>query len=260
MDIQSGFINVTGGRLYCEVAGVGSPVVFVHGFSLNTAMWNDQFDVFAKCHRVIRFDLRGFGKSPASIEPYRRIDDLNAVLEFFGLQRAHLVGLSLGGGDSIDYTLAFPQKVLSLTVIDSTLSGFHWSTDWDSQARELGLEGARDRWLAHPMFEAALRNPTVAPRLRQMVADYSGWHWLNHDPELGPAQRAATRLNEITCPTLILVGKLDLPDFRTIADNLHREVQGSRKIVLPTVGHMANMEAPEAVNDAILKFLKEVDS
>lgn len=260
METQSGFVNVNGGRLYCEAAGAGSPVIFVHGFSLNTSMWDDQFEVFAKSHRVIRFDMRGFGKSPASLEPYRRIDDLNAVLQFFGLERTHLVGLSLGGGDAIDYVLEFPQKVISLTVIDSTLSGFHWTTDWDVQARELGLEGARERWLSHPMFEAALRNPSVAPRLRQMVADYSGWHWLNHDPELGPAQRAAKRLGEIKTPTLVLVGELDIPDFCAIADSLHRAVQGSRKIVLPGIGHLANMEAPEAVNEAILNFLKEVEN
>ncbi len=260
MGTQSGFINVNGGRLYCEVIGAGSPVVFVHGFSLDTRMWDDQFEVFAARHRVFRFDLRGFGKSPASLEPYRRIDDLRAVFQFFGLEQAHLVGLSMGGSDVIDFALEFPNTVLSLTLIDSGLSGFHWTIDWDAKARDLGLEGARERWLVHPLFAVAMRTPAVAARLRQMVADYSGWHWLNHDPELGPAQRAAKRLGEIKTPTLVIVGELDIPDFCAIADSLHQAIQGSRKIVLPGIGHLANMEAPEAVNEAILNFLKEVEN
>lgn len=252
---QNGFAEVSGTRLYYEVAGQGEPLVLIHGFTLDRRVWDDQFDVFAECYRVVRLDLRGFGKSALpTAESYRHVDDLRAFFDYLDLQRATLIGLSMGGGVALDYALTYPETVRALVLVDSTLSGFRWNVNWSVKAREVGLDAAKKRWLAHPLFAAAFEQPGVAIRIAQIVEDYSGWHWLNHDPALGVAP-AIQRLAEIRVPTQILIGERDLPDFHTIADILAQGIANAHKEVLRRLGHLLNMESPLAFNDDVLNFL-----
>jgi 3-oxoadipate enol-lactonase len=260
MDTRSGFVEVKGGKLYYEVSGSGSPVLLLSGFSLDTRMWDDQFEVFAKHHRVVRFDTRGHGQSPASLEPYRRVQDIGVVLDVLDMAKAHLVGLSLGGSDAIDFVLEAPSRVNSLTAVDAGLSGFRWTINWDSGASTMGLDAAKENWLAHPMFAALNRNPELSARMRKIVNDYSGWHWLNRDPELGIAPPAIQRLSDIRTPTLVLVGERDLPDFHAVANLLGEKIPGARKLILAEAGHMANMEDPDLLNKLVLDFIDSVDS
>jgi pimeloyl-ACP methyl ester carboxylesterase len=164
----------------------------------------------------------------------------------------------MGGGVAIDFTLAHPSLVRALIVVDSTLGGFDWSTDWNTRAREVGIEGAKKNWLAHPVFAATLENRAVAGRLAAMVATYSGVHWVERSSERGFDPPAAGRLHAITAPTLAIVGERDLPDFHRVADLITAQVPGARKVVVPGVGHMANMEGPDPFNDTVLKFLSDL--
>ena len=130
MNSQQGFIEVNGTRLYYEMAGAGDAVVFLHGFTLDTRMWDDQFERFAEQYHVIRYDLRGFGQSAVPTDaPYAHFDDLKALLDALGIEQAHLVGLSKGGGVALDFALAFPTYVRGLVLIDSILGGFSWSAE-----------------------------------------------------------------------------------------------------------------------------------
>ena len=109
--------------------------------------------------------------------------------------------------------------------------------------------------LKHPVFRPTLERPGVAARLAKMISDYSGWRWVN-DESLRPlVPPAIQRLESITASTLVIVGGRDLPDFHTIADVLHRCIPHARKVVMPGVGHMANMEDPERFNRIVLEFL-----
>jgi pimeloyl-ACP methyl ester carboxylesterase len=252
---RNGFAEVNGTRLYYEAAGEGEALVLIHGFALDTRVWDDQFDVFAQQYRVIRLDLRGYGRSALpTADSYRHVDDLKALLDYLGLQRVALIGLSMGGGVAIDYALAYPETVRALVLVDSTLSGFHWTISWSVKAREMGLDPAKKRWLAHPIFAASFEQPGVAARIAQIVEDYSGWHWLNRDPELGVAP-AIDRLTEVRVPTQILIGERDLPDFQVIAGILAQSIANAHKQVLRGSGHLPNMESPLAFNDRVLNFL-----
>jgi 3-oxoadipate enol-lactonase len=174
-------------HLYYEEAGVGPAVVLIHGFTLDTRMWDDQFLPLAQGFRVIRYDLRGFGRSALPTDaPYSHVEDLRALLDALGLQQAHLVGLSKGGGVALDFALTYPQRTTALVLIDSILGGHAWSAEglardalvWQEAARD-GIPAAKASWLAHPLFAPALRQPVVAARLHQIIADYTGWHFLN---------------------------------------------------------------------------------
>jgi pimeloyl-ACP methyl ester carboxylesterase len=107
---DSGLLNVPDARLYYEVAGAGPAMVFVHGFTFDTRMWDDQWSVFAEHYRVVRYDLRGFGRSAPEPVPYSDVDDLLALLNFLDIERAHLVGLSMGGIVSVHFALGHPGE------------------------------------------------------------------------------------------------------------------------------------------------------
>ncbi len=263
MDVQQGFADVNGTRLYYEVAGFGPPLVLIHGHGLDSRMWDDQFAPFAAYYRVMRYDLRGFGKSaPVGEIPYRHEEDLAALLDHLEMAGAAILGLSSSGAVAIDFALAYPAKTRALIAFDAALSGHAWSEEWSAQrkalrqtARTADALAANEQWLAHPLFAPALEQPAVAARLRQMVTDYSGWHWANRDPQHGYDSPATERLRDITAPTLVILGARDLPDFHVIADQIAEQIPNVRKIVLPGVGHMANMEAPEQFNAVVLGFL-----
>ena len=96
MHRQSGFAEVNGTRIYYEVAGSGHPLVLIHGFTLDARMWDDQFETFAQYCQVIRYDMRGFGKSafPVPGESYTHADDLKALLEHLGIAHAYVLDRS----------------------------------------------------------------------------------------------------------------------------------------------------------------------
>ncbi len=260
MDRQIGFAEVNGTQLYYEVAGDGHPLVLIHGFSLDTRMWDDQFELFARDYKVVRYDIRGYGKSAVpGKDGYYHADDLRALLDHLGINHAHILGLSLGGAIALEFALAYPDRIHALILVDSVLWGHNWSEESRKQDGAVwaagSVEGARALWLAHPLFAPAMENSSAAPRLTQIVTDYSGWSWVNDDPGLLPDPMAAQRLREINAPTLIVMGERDLPDFHTIADTLQEQIPNSRTVVLPGVGHMSNMEDPEGFNKAVLSFL-----
>jgi pimeloyl-ACP methyl ester carboxylesterase len=264
MQKEAGFAEVNGTRLYYEVAGSGDPLVLIHGMTLDTRMWDDQFEPLARQYRVVRYDARGFGKSalPTAGKPYAHTDDLKALLTHLDIARAFILGLSMGGGIAIDFAVAHPEATAALLPVDSRLNGWQMDAEFAAylsavreRARETGIDAARDVWTYSAMFKPALENPTVASRLVQMVADYSGWHWVNDNPLRTPAPSASQRLHTIRVPTFIVVGERDVPDCLAIADTLHQRIPKACKVVMTRVGHMANMEDPERFNALVSDFL-----
>jgi pimeloyl-ACP methyl ester carboxylesterase len=260
----SGMADVNGTRLYYETAGSGEPVVLVHAFTLDTRMWDGQFDLLARDFRVIRYDARGFGKSapPKPGEPYSNADDLAALLDRLDARKAHVVGLSMGGRFALDYAVAYPDRLQSLIVIDGVIGGWQWSREWLAAyapiveaGRRRDVAQAKSLWLGLPLFAPARQQPEVAARLKLMVDEYSGWHFVNQNPERPVSPPALERLGAIRAPTLVLVGERDLPDFQRMSERLERGVPGARRATIPGAGHMANMEAPEAVNKSLAGFL-----
>ena len=263
-----GTAEVNGTRLYYEVAGQGAPVVLVHGLGLDTRMWDGQFELLAGHYRVIRYDVRGFGKSalPTGAE-FRYADDLRALLDSLDAPQAHLVGLSMGGRIALHHALLYPDATLSLTLVDSALDGFGWSEQFGdsldaiaAHARQAGAKAGNEMWLQHELFAPARERAECRAQLAQIVGESSGWNWLNEAPVRGLDPPAAERLNEVRVPTLVVVGERDLSDFQGIADRLAAEIPSARKIVMNGVGHMSNMEAVSAFNSIVLDFLRGVES
>ncbi|MEP7291975.1 MAG: alpha/beta fold hydrolase [Chloroflexota bacterium] len=180
MTTQTGFADVNGTRLYYEVTGSGHPLVLIHGFTLDTRMWDDQFDLFGEDYQVIRYDMRGFGKSALPTgAAYTHYDDLKALLDHLGIASVYVAGLSLGGAVAVDFTLAYPQRVAALIPVDtSALSGYSWpetvsamlSGVWSTTQQD-GIPAGKAAWLGLEWFTPAREKPAVSKRLAQIVAD-----------------------------------------------------------------------------------------
>jgi len=259
----TGMAEVPAPAVYYEVAGQGSPVILIHGGQLDCRIWDDQFPVLARSHRVVRYDVRGFGRSPAATAPWSCTRDLLSLMDQLGIERATLVGLSLGGRIAIDFALDHPGRVAALVVAGPGLSGFDWSDDGRENymkilaAAQAGdLEQAAELWLQSPYMAPAMENAALAARLRALARENARC-WLDNpllERDLAPP--AAGRLGEIKAPTLVIVGERDIPDIQRIVTRIASDVPGARKIVVRGAGHMVNMEKPEDFTRALVDFLQ----
>ena len=252
-----------GGWLQYAIAGEGDPVVFIHGFGLDSNMWDAQWAAFADRHRVIRYDMRGYGRSSEPAGPYSHVDDLLALIDFLGVGPVHLVGLSLGGRVALRVAATHLKAVRSLTLADPALDGHAWTDDWlqrwrkmTEAARRGDLSAAKKLWREHVLFAPANAQPQVADSLRAMIDRYSGWHLRYPDPGEASQTPIAPMLPNISIPTLVMVGELDLPDFQAIARRLGQELPQVELQTIAGAGHMSNMEAPQVFNDRVLGFLQ----
>ena len=132
---ETGLAEVNGARIYYEVAGEGDPLVLVHAGIADSRMWEDQLMAFADRYRVIRYDMRGFGMTAMVKGPFSHHEDLRALLDSLGVERANLVGCSMGGKTVLDFALEYPQKVGNLVLVGSAVGGFGPDIDpprqWD---------------------------------------------------------------------------------------------------------------------------------
>lgn len=267
MSTLTGYSTVNNAKLYYEVSGSGDPLVLLHGFSLDTRMWNYQFEDFARHYQVFRYDMRGYGKSDQPTdESYSHADDLKTLLHVLEIEKAHIIGFSMGGGTAVEFAISHPECCISLTAVDALVSGY----DWQSQelgksfgsvitkAREESIMAAKELWLAQPLFAAAHQKPAVAALLHKIISDYSGWHFLNSNYGRPLDPPTTQQLERIVAPTLIIVGSLDLPELLAVADLLSQGISGAEKVILPQVGHMSNMESPGKFNEIVLDFLSKI--
>lgn len=122
-NIESGFCDVNDTKIYYEIAGTGEPLVLIHGWSFDTRCWDNQFDVFADEYRVLRYDLRGFGRSalPDTGMSYSHTEDLVSLLDNLNINKAHILGHSFSGKVAFDFVLNNPEKVIFLILPDAAM-------------------------------------------------------------------------------------------------------------------------------------------
>jgi pimeloyl-ACP methyl ester carboxylesterase len=250
------------GHLSFETDGDGVPVVFLHGFGLDSRAWTAQYDALRSSYRVIRYDLRGFGlSSTIGDKSYAHEDDLASLLGELRATPAHVVGHSMGGRMALRFAVAYPAAVRSLVLVAGALDGHEWSEHWKSSwsdmctaAKAGKLAEAKRQWFEHPLFESMRASASDAAVLGQMIDGYNGRHWVHPDPARVPSPPLAERLAEMRTPSLVVMGERDLPDFHRIANRLIKGLPAAQYVEVPGAGHMVNMEAPQALNAALVSF------
>jgi pimeloyl-ACP methyl ester carboxylesterase len=263
---QSGFAEVNGARLYYEVAGQGHPLVLTHEGIGDSRMYDDQMGAFTQHFHTIRYDMRGFGQSSVPTAPFSLSEDLYALLRLLGVERAHVLGMSIGGGASIDFALMHPDMVSALVLAGSALGGFDFAGDPSEEQFEAAARAqdfarltdlAEQVWVVGQGRTADEVSPAVRERVREMMA-----HNFSLGTDEGLAQPldppAIGRLGEIHVPTLVIVGDRDIPDEQRVADALAAGISGARKVVMRDTAHVPNMEQPAEFNRLVLDFLAGV--
>ena len=239
-------------------------MVLVHGRGLDLRMWDEQVPALAARAPVLAYDLRGLGHSFGDgITGYTHPVDLWRLVDALGLDRVVLVGLSMGGRVALEAALLAPGRVAALVLLDAVLTGVPWdpTTERDNAAVQEalltgGVPAARHAWLNHGFFSPARRRPELAARLAEMVRDCPARVWTGSDPQ-GPRLDVMALLPTMSVPTTVVVGTLDVPCFRQMADVLAERIPGARKVVVDGAGHMVNMERPAVVNEILLDVLAE---
>jgi len=258
----TGFANVNGTNLYYETAGNGPNVVFIHCGLADSRVWNDQFKEFAKHFRVVRYDLRGFGRSDFPSTAFSHVDDLYALLQLLNIKKTSLIGLSLGGSVAADFTIGHPEIVDKLVLTSSGLRGDPLARNPSSTAvykaaEEKGMDSAIALWGRHPFFAAGMKKQAFRDRMRQMLTD--NYRYWGPTPKpiqvIWPQDPTINKLDVIGVPTLIVTGGEDAENIRQIGDKLRSLIAGSKGVVIPKAGHHLNMERPREYNKAVIDFL-----
>jgi 3-oxoadipate enol-lactonase len=252
-------VAVPDGRLAGEEAGAGDPVVLIHGFSFDKAMWDPQFPGLAGHYRAVRYDLRGFGESGLPAAGRDHVADLLALLDALGIERAHLAGLSLGANIALAAAALHPGRVRSVVLASPGLPGYQWTTprppdEAADVARRAGVAAAKRWWLGHQIFRSADTYPLARRYLTEMVGRFPAHQWADV-PAAAPLPPLTGHLSTLPARTLIMNGALDVPGYREIASVLHREIPGAQRQEFPAAGHLLNLEQPERFNRLLLRFL-----
>jgi 3-oxoadipate enol-lactonase len=255
--------------LYVERAGEGSPVVLLHEGIGDSRMWEPQWASYAERFHVVRFDMRGFGQSPPAVGTFSLSGDLVELLDGLELGAATLIGMSLGGGVAMETTIARPDLVSRLVLVGSGLRGFEMNEEtkagWEEEeeALERGDDDEAVEINMRMWVDGPSRSPDqVDPEMRRKMAEMQRraieiWREAgeegNHDALV---EDWGDRLGEISVPTLILVGELDRPEMREIAERLEAEIPNSRRETIAGTAHVPNMERPEEFDRLVLEFLE----
>jgi pimeloyl-ACP methyl ester carboxylesterase len=267
-ELQSGFAPVNGTRLYYEMEGEGRAVVFIHAGIADRRMWDDQWAALVDRYCLVRYDLRGCGRSESSGMPFSNTDDLSSLLAYLGIDRPAVVGCSMGGALAIDYALEYQEDVAALVTVGAGLSGFDRqdpvaNAQWAAIA-EAGQRGDHDEateltlrmWLDGIGRPPGAVQGVVRDRAREMAGDLDRRKDLPEGKSIEPP--AVGRLGEIAVPTLVLVGDHDLPTIRAVADTLASDIPGARMTIIEGTAHLPNMERPDYFNQLLGAFLAEL--
>jgi 3-oxoadipate enol-lactonase len=257
--------------IYAEVAGEGPAVALIHEGICDSGMWEAQWEAYSRRHRVLRLDLRGFGRSPLEAGTFSNARDVIETLEAQGFSRTALVGVSLGGRVALEVALARPDLVSALVLVAPGFPGHDWSDEvkagWaeEEAAFEAGdLDTAVEVNLRTWVDGPRRRPEDVDPDVRRRVGEMQRRAFELQLPFEDSAEEEllvpdlADRLGELGMPVLVLVGDEDVQDMHEIAARLAREIPGARSATIAGTAHVPSMERPAEFDELVLGFLDEV--
>ncbi|MBD3197161.1 MAG: alpha/beta fold hydrolase [Candidatus Lokiarchaeota archaeon] len=275
------FANINGIKISYEVKGKGEPLILVHGFGADKEVWIAQFEPLSEYFKVIRFDNRGAGKSDRPDEPYNMkmfADDINGLMEHLGIEKAHVLGWSLGGMIVQTFALKYPEKLKKLILINtlpkwpgdekglemykqSQIDKYHRKMEDPKAAYFEGAKMGFDRkfrkemeknpekvfyglFSAEDLIEISATNPSTPQDIKNQ-AHALGTYDVYDD------------LPNISTDTLILTAEKDRQTPRTMNEKIHEQIPNSKLIVIENAGHESPREKAPEVNQHIIDFLKD---
>lgn len=265
---KSGFANIDNAKLYYEIAGAGTPLVMVHAGVADSRQWNNEFAYFSQSYRVIRYDLRGYGKSEPVDGEFSHMGDLVSLLDTLGVHEPVVVmGCSMGGVLAMDLALSHPSRVKAVVMVDSAPSGLELDVPTLSkfgEAEKAFEAGDLDRVAeieTQIWFDGMGRTPEqVNPTMRKLLLEMNRLALAHEVKGLGKRLAntevpAFDRLESLRIPVLIIVGSHDTPYTLAAADYMQEKIKFADKISIEDAAHLPNMDQPQEFQKIIEEFL-----
>jgi pimeloyl-ACP methyl ester carboxylesterase len=253
--------------LYYEEIGQGEPVILLHEHTLDCRMWDDVFFRLGKKFRVIRYDMRGYGKSdmPEVGFGYLHADDLKNMMDGLGIRKAHFAGLSLGGMAVAEFVALYPERVLTATITSGALSGFpdrssvspnvlRIYNDTVFKLKRLEVEknmaisvDSMKYGLKHDMkYMCGKHYRKVRKDLNRMVDDWTAWQWTHPEVDafIGVQADSLLMKQKRQPPVLFIIGQYDSKGSKKSMQRMAALCRGCRVKVMPDAGHFTAMECP----------------
>lgn len=266
---DSGYVDVPeGGKLYYEAYGKGTPMILIHGHTLDRRMWRQQIPRFAKRFRVITPDMRGYGRSSRQHEDQTatHVDDLIALMDALGLSKAHVVGLSMGGFIASDMLAMYPERMITCVLASGNLRSVKGPSEPVDEAEraesdakirevlEMGIDKWKRDWIDKLIKGGGSKAEGIRSELTAIINDWDAWQLVNHEPRLYYAREALPVLQEKMpeVPTLFLSGEME----HKKPASLMKYIPNSEFEVILDCGHMSNMEQPDKFNKAVITFIE----
>ncbi|GAA2854137.1 hydrolase [Actinoplanes cyaneus] len=238
-------IEVGNGSVWADDTGDDlPPVVLLHPGTGDSRIWDPVRERLAGQYRLIRYDVRGFGRSAPPTATFSPLDDLRRVLDELDAGPALFAGCSMGGGAVLDLALAEPGRVRGMVLACPGISGAPAARDPDDEPDSSDPDVFVEQGLAR--WGRAGRDPLVVEQLRSSVR-----FWLNWGGLLAGDGNAWARLEEVVTPSVLLLGDLERPSFVPACVEAARRIPGCRLVRLPGVDHFVPLRAADAVVEAL---------
>mgnify|MGYP002855728923 CR=1 FL=1 len=267
---HTGFVDVSnGGRVYYEERGRGEPLVLLHGHSLDCRMWNSQFKPFARHFRTIRMDFRGYGRSSEQREDLQmtHADDVLTLMDSLHIDKAHVVGLSMGAFTAGDLLAMHPDRMKSCVLASGSIRRGSpgpsepmdsvESSRRDQEIESLKLKGVdkmKREWLDQLVNSGGSRRESIRRPLWRMLKDWTAWQPLHKEVRLFYGREAWAEL-ERKCPLVPVLMLTGACENKTARPRELDFLPNGRHIVLSDCGHMMNMEQPDSFNAVVQNFI-----
>lgn len=241
-------------------SGFSLPVVFIHGFALDSREWRYQID---SCNRnkfsYIAYDMRGFGKSSTPVLEYSHAEDLNALISKLSVNKVIVCGHSFGGEVALDFVLKYPHKSAGLILVSPSLGSVgidekSFFAELKHLAKSAKANFVRHQIVNHESVQLLKRTPAIFELVKEMIDDYSLWHFLNQDFAVSIYDNV-TKINQVQCPTKILVGSLDSKSSVHISQEISKKIKNAELEIVKDCGHFLNLECPNSLNKTIGKLV-----
>ena len=250
------FVEVDGSRLFFEECGMGPrAVLLLHDGVVNSAVWDDVWPGLCKQFHAIRYDRRGYGRSPATKKPYFEADDVAAILRDRKVTQAALVGSSHGGNIALSFALRYPAQVSDLVLVGPEAEGFPYSEHF--VMNQVAFQSARDptEVRAQSTYFILPGNDSAREHLRRLLKASPQDH--THDDMPLPEKPVFPYVQDLRVPTLILTGSGDIADNQAVAGALVMAIPGAARVVVPDTGHLLYLEKPDVFSSLVSTFLKQ---
>ncbi|HKO29666.1 MAG TPA: alpha/beta fold hydrolase [Nitrospiraceae bacterium] len=247
--------------------GTGFPIVFLHAFPLNRTMWAAQENALSSQFRIITIDLRGHGESDAPLWHYtlnQSADDVRALLDYLTIQQAMFVGLSMGGYILFAFYRKHADRVQGLILAGTraqadTAEGKDGRFQMAQTAYKRGPSAIADLMIPKLLAPMTIQTkPDLVQHVRAMIKSNQISGIAGDLMAMAERPDSIPLLNQITCPTQIIVGELDQATPPSDAKLMADQIPNTRLVIIPNAAHLSNLEQPEAFNQIVATFASEL--